>query len=320
MEERFRFVQEYKTEDWNFAELCRRYEVSRKTGYKWLQRYEEEGLEALKDQCRAAKHHPNEVLKAVAEEVLEMRRRHPHWGPTKLRARLQRESPEIVWPAASTIGEMLKRAGLTVPRKFKRVTPASLSPLRHAAGANQVWCTDFKGWFRCGDGVRCDPLTLTDAYSRYLLRSQAMEGMHERLVRGVMEAAFRENGLPDAIRSDNGEPFASPGIGGLSTLSVWWIKLGIRPERIQRGKPQQNGRHERMHRTLKQATAQPPAANMRAQQQAFDRFRQEYNWERPHAALQMKNPGGVLCGILQAVSESIGRTRISGRLGSTSGA
>jgi len=138
--------------------------------------------------------------------------------------------------------------------------------------------------------VRCDPLTLSDAYSRYLLRSQALEGMHERPVRGVMEAAFREYGLPNAIRSDNGEPFASPGIGGLSTLSVWWIKLGIRPERIRRGKPQQNGRHERMHRTLKQATAQPPAANMRAQQQAFDRFRQEYNWERPHEALQMKTP------------------------------
>jgi transposase InsO family protein len=290
MEERFRFVQEYKAEEWNFAELCRRYEVSRKTGYKWLQRYEEDGLEALKDQSRAAKHHPNEVLKAVADEILEKRRQHPHWGPAKLRARLQREAPEILWPAASTIGEMLKRAGLTVPRKLRRVTPPSLSPLRHAKSANQVWCTDFKGWFRCGDGVRCDPLTLSDAYSRYLLRSQALEGMHERPVRGVMEAAFREYGLPNAIRSDNGEPFASPGIGGLSTLSVWWIKLGIRPERIRRGKPQQNGRHERMHRTLKQATAQPPAANMRAQQQAFDRFRQEYNWERPHEALQMKTP------------------------------
>jgi hypothetical protein len=162
--------------------------------------------------------------------------------------------------------------------------------LRHAAGANQVWCADFKGWFRCGDGSRCDPLTITDGYSRYLLRCQAVEGMNAGSVRGVMEAAFREYGLPEALRTDNGEPFASVGLAGLSALSVWWIKLGIRPERISPGKPQQNGRHERMHRSLKQATARPPAANLRAQQRAFDQFRQEYNEERPHAALQMKTP------------------------------
>jgi putative transposase len=185
---------------------------------------------------------------------------------------------------------MLKRAGLTVPPKQRRKATPSQSPLSHATDANKGWCADFKGWFRCGDGSRCDPLTLTDAYSRFLLRCQVMPGMDESQTRGVMEAAFREFGLPEAIRTDNGEPFGSVGLGGLSGLSVWWLKLGIRPERIQPGKPQQNGRHERMHRSLKQATARPPAANLRKQQKVFDRFRQEYNWERPHQALNMSTP------------------------------
>lgn len=290
MEERFRFMQDYKADEWSMAELCRRYGVSRKTGYKWLERYENEGPQGLQDQSRAPDCHPNEVVKEVAEEVLELRRQHPHWGPAKLRARLRREAPEIVWPAASTIGEMLKRAGLTVPQRRRRRATPSQSPLSHATEANQVWCADFKGWFRCADGERCDPLTMSDGSSRFLLRCQALTGMHEPSVRGVMEAAFREFGLPEAMRTDNGEPFASVGLGGLSSLAVWWIKLGIRPERIPPGKPQYNGRHERMHRSLKQATASPPAANLRAQQNAFDRFRQEYNWERPHAGLQMKTP------------------------------
>jgi putative transposase len=187
MEERFRFVQEYQTEDWSFADLCRRYGVSRQTGYKWLDRYAAAGLEGLRDQSRAPDHHPNEVIAAVAAAVLEMRREHPHWGPLKLRKRLQREAPEIVWPAASTIGEMLKRAGLTIPRKYRRKATPSQSPLAHAGSANQVWSADFKGWFRCGDGSRCDPLTMSDGYSRYLLRCQAVERVDERSARGVME-------------------------------------------------------------------------------------------------------------------------------------
>jgi transposase InsO family protein len=290
MEERFKFIQEYQNDEESFAELCRRYGVSRKTGYKWVERYEVEGPEGLQDQSRAADQHPNQVLPEVAEQVLEVRRHHPHWGPAKLRVRLQKDEPEVIWPAASTIGELLNRAGLTAPRKHRRKATPSDSPLHQAAAANQIWSADFKGWFRCGDGSRCDPFTMTDGYSRFLLRCQAVDGIHEASVQGVMEAAFREFGLPEAIRTDNGEPFASVGIGGLSRLSVWWIKLGIRPERIRPGKPQQNGRHERMHRSLKQATAQPPAANLRRQQEAFDRFRQEYNWERPHQALQMKTP------------------------------
>lgn len=291
MEERFKFIEEYRGEDWSFAELCRRYGVSRKTGYKWVERYRASGLEGLRDRSRAPHHHPNEVVAEVADAVQELRRQHPQWGPEKLRVRLEREAPEIAWPAASTMGELLKRAGLTVARKRRKRATPSESPLSHAVGANRVWCADFKGWFRCGDGSRCDPFTLTDGYSRYLLRCQAVMGLDERSVRGVMEVAFREYGLPEAIRTDNGEPFASVGAGGLSRLSVWWIKLGIRPERIPPGRPQHNGRHERMHRTLKEATARPPAANLRAQQKTFDRFREEYNWERPHQAIGMRTPG-----------------------------
>lgn len=293
LEERFRFIQACQEEDFSFAEICRQFGISRKTGYKWQSRYQAEGLEGLVDQSRSPDRHPNEVLAEVAEQILALRREHPHWGPAKLRVRLEKDAPEIHWPATSTIGEILKRGGLTVLRKYHRKAPPNVSLLRHALAPNRLWSIDFKGWFRCGDGSRCDPLTISDGYSRFLLRCQGLESTAEREVRGVMEACFRENGLPDGIRSDNGEPFASVGIGGLSRLSVWWIELGIEPERIRPGKPQQNGRHERMHRTLKEATANPPAVNLRMQQKTFDRFRQEYNWERPHEALEMQTPGEV---------------------------
>ena len=291
VEERFKFIVDYRSDDWSMAELCRRYGVSRKTGYKWLERYEKQGMTGLEDQSRAPQRHPNEIVKEVAEAVVGLRREHPLWGPQKLHARLQQDAPEIVWPAPSTIGELLKQRGMTVPPKRHRKAGPSLNPLSHAVAANRVWCADFKGWFRCADGSRCDPFTITDAYSRYLLRCQAVEHLDEKNARGVMEAAFREFGLPEAIRTDNGEPFASTGVGGLSRLSVWWLKLGIRPERIPRGRPQHNGRHERMHRSLKAATAQPPADNLRQQQRVFDQFREEYNDRRPHEALQMKTPG-----------------------------
>jgi transposase InsO family protein len=229
-------------------------------------------------------------LEEVEDAIVEARGQHPHWGPVKLRAWLQRTEPEIDWPAASTMGEILRRHGLAVPRKKRLKTPANRQPLQHAQGANRVWCADFKGWFRCADGSRCDPLTITDGYSRYLLRCQAAKHPDVWYTKPLFEATFREYGLPEYIRTDNGAPFASVGIGGLSELSVWWIKLGIRPDRIQPGKPAQNGRHERMHRTLKQETAQPPRRNLREQQNAFDLFRQEYNHQRPHQALQGRTP------------------------------
>jgi len=291
VEERHRFIQEWERKEECVAELCRRYGVSRQTGYKWIRRYEQGGKEELGDRSRAPHSHPNEVIPEVVDEVLALRGEHPRWGPEKLRGRLQREAPEIQWPAPSTIGEMLKRNGLVIPRRKRSHATPSSGPLAHATEPNIVWCTDFKGWWVCGDGSRCYPLTLTDACSRYLLRCQVMPDQQGWRARPVYEAAFREYGLPNRMRNDNGAPFATAGLAGLSRLSVWWIKLGIVPERIQPGKPAQNGRHERMHLTLKQETHPIPAASLRAQQKALDEFRCCYNEQRPHAALQQKTPG-----------------------------
>lgn len=289
-EERFRFIEEWRRGELAFAEICRAFGVSRKTGYKWQQRYAAGGWEGLRDQSRAARHHPNQVIEDVVEEVLKARAAHPTWGPVKLQAWLAREGPEVQWPAASTIGEILRREGLTASRKRRcRATP-NAEPLTEALEPNDVWCADYKGWFRCQDGARCDPLTISDASARFLLRCQAVDGLDYKHARPIFEGAFRKYGLPWRMRNDNGSPFASVGIGGVSRLSLWWIQLGIRPERIRPASPQENGRHERMHRTLKQETARPPKANLRLQQQAFDAFLLEYNEERPHQALGHKTP------------------------------
>ena len=245
------------------TELWQCYGIARETGYVWLRRYRERGLAGLVELNRAALRHGKQTPAETEQAVLELRQAHQRW------------------PAASTIGELVKREGLVVGRKQRRRT----APLAHADGPNRVWCADFKGWFRSGDGERIDPLTMTDAYSRYLQRCQAVEKTDTQRTRAIFEAAFREYGMPQAIRPDNGAPFASSAIGGLSRLAVWWMKLGIVPERIEAGHPEQNGRHERMHRTLKQETA-----NRRAQQRAFDRFREEYNEQRPHPALGMQTP------------------------------
>lgn len=295
VEERFRFIEDWKKQEWSLAELCRRYQVSRKTGYKWTARYEEGGLEGLNDRSRAPHHNPRAVLTEVEDEIVAARGTHPTWGPEKLRAWLERTAPEIEWPAPSTIGAILQRQGLIVPRRKRRRASPNAEPLSHAVGPNVVWCTDFKGWFRCGDGVRCYPLTLTDAYSRYLLRCQALSSTHAWRAHPIYESAFREYGLPDIMRNDNGEPFASTGLGGLTWLSVWWIKLGIRPERIRPGKPSENGRHERMHLTLQQDVTCAPAANLRRQQVDFNAFRRIYNEQRPHAALAQKTPQECYC-------------------------
>jgi putative transposase len=215
------------------------------------------------------------------------------WGPRKLKRILERDEPGRNWPAASTIGALLKREGLVVARKKRLHTAPYTEPLAHAQECNRVWCADFKGWFRTGDGERIDPLTISDAYSRYLLRCQSVEKTDTARVQAIFEAAFREYGMPEAIRTDNGPPFASHAVSGLSRLAVWWIKLGIVPERIAAGHPEQNGRHERMHRTLKQEAAQPPAADRRKQQQELHRFRQEYNQVRPHEALGMQTPAAI---------------------------
>ena len=290
MEERYRFIQEWNSEDWTMAELCREFGVTRKTGYKWLERYEAGGMEGLRELSRAPQHHPNQIGEQEEARILAVRERHRYWGARKIRAWLERESGGEPVAAASTIGSILKANGLTQPRRRRRKAWPSEEPLAEAREANQVWCADFKGWFRSGDGERIDPLTITDASSRYLLRCQAVKAADYVHSQPIFEAAFREYGLPERVRTDNGAPFGSNGESALTRLSVWWIKLGIVPERIEPGKPQQNGRHERMHRTLKQATASPPARNRRAQQQRFDEFRQEFNEQRPHEALGQTTP------------------------------
>ncbi len=259
----------------------------------WLRRYREAGVEGLRDLGRAPRRHPNQTAEAIEQAVLAFRRAHMKWGPRKLKRVLEDQRPRQAWPAASTIGEMIAREGLVVPRKRRRRVSPYTEPFAAADGPNRVWCADFKGWFRTGDGVRIDPLTISDAHSRYLLRCQVVEKTDSERVQAAFEAAFREHGMPQAIRTDNGAPFASRALRGLSRLSVWWMKLGIHPERIEAGHPEQNGRHERMHRTLKQETAMPPERNRRAQQRAFDRFRDEYNQLRPHEALGMQTPAKV---------------------------
>jgi len=293
MEERTRFVLEHERGLHTMTELCRIYGIARETGYYWWRRYEEGGLEGLRDLGRAPHRQPNQTPAEIEQWVLELRRAHMRWGPRKLKRVLERDHPGRRWPAASTMGAMLQREGLVTPRKKRRPVEPYTQPFASADAPNRVWCADFKGWFRTADGERIDPLTLSDAHSRYLLRCQAVAKTDTGRVQAIFEAAFREYGLPEGIRSDNGTPFASRAVAGLSRLSVWWMKLGIVPERIAAGHPEQNGRHERMHRTLKQETASPPAANRRAQQRAFDRFRGEYNELRPHEALALQTPSSV---------------------------
>jgi putative transposase len=289
MDQRTQFIARVLAGGDEMTALCREYWISRKTGYKWLGRYRREGAAGLMERSHAPVQHGQAHDIAVVQAVLGLRERWRHWGPKKLRVKLSELHPELAVPAASTIGDWLRREGL-VGRSRRRHCP---KPFATVAVANNMWCTDFKGWFGTADGRRCDPFTLSDAHSRYLLRCQAVPHPDEQSVRPIFEAAFQEHGLPRAIRSDNGLPFASTGVGGLSRLAIWWIKLGIRPARILAGKPQQNGRHERVHRTLNQETARPPTDSLPAQQRRFDDFRAVYNNERPHEALGPKTPASL---------------------------
>jgi len=292
IEERVKFVTEWEEGGESFVGLCERYGISRVTGYKWVDRYDEEGVSGLWERSRA----PHRVAHALDEKqatmILEVRQRHPTWGPRKLLAWLRVRQARVDWCSASTVGELLRRQGFSVERIHRRRSAPRFEPLEPYGEPNTVWCTDFKGWFHLGNGHRCEPWTLSDGSSRYLLRITALPGQEMEPVWRGLEAAFREYGLPKVIRSDNGRPFAGLGLGGLSRLSVWWIKLGIRPERIRPGKPQENGRPERMHLTLKEAM-KPPAQTMRGQQQRFGEFRREFNEERPHEALGDQVPAQV---------------------------
>ena len=288
MDLRVQLIQDHQ-EGHSISELAEFYEVSRKTVYKWLGRHQAGGVTGLADRSRAPLHCPSKVSEEITAQIIAARQRWK-WGPRKLRVKLAAAQPEVEWPAESTIGEVLQRAGLTHRRKKRVRTPPYAQPFAAVEEATQTWCADFKGWFRTGDGTRCDPLTITDAHSRYLLRchiTPKTDGVH---VQAVFDAAFHEFGLPRVIHTDNGVPFASRAPGGLSRVSMRWVKLGIVPERSRPASPQDNGRHERMHSTLKQATLKPPQRSARRQQEAFDRFQQEYNQERPHESLQNRTP------------------------------
>lgn len=290
VDKRMRFVTGVEAGEETVTMLCRRFGFSRKTGYKWLERYRVEGIEGLVDRSRAPLEHPQAVPPEIAERCLGARRAHPTWGPLKVLAVLERADPDTAWPAASTIGVLFDRAGLTVHRKLRRRAAPSNAPFGQCKGPNDEWCGDFKGWFVTGDGTRCEPLTLTDAHSRYLLRCQVLARNDTEHVWPVLDAAFREFGLPLRLRTDNGSPFASTGAGGLSRLAVMVIKAGVLPVRIAPGQPQQNGRHERMHLTLLQDAASPPAYRLREQLDRLRDFRRIYNDERPHAALDNATP------------------------------
>lgn len=291
MEQRLEFIREYETELFTMTELAAQYGISRKTAYKWLERYHAEGAPGLVDHSRRPREHPNATDPELVEALVAVRRRHPRWGPKKLLAVGRRNDPAASWPARATVAALLKRHGLIVPRRRSphppNVTGGTVTP---ATRPNEVWTTDFKGEFRTGDGVYCYPLTLRDGFSRFVLRCDGFLGRTTEATRRRFDRAFRDYGLPDRIRSDNGGPFASPGLAGLSQLSVWWIRLGIIPERIAPGHPEQNGSHEQFHSVLKAETARPPAPNCTAQQQRFRRFCRVYNEQRPHEALSDQAP------------------------------
>ena len=291
MEERVKFIMEVLEGTYCMTELCNYYQISRKTGYKWLDRYQQGGIEVLQNRSRKPHSHPHEISHQVKDSILAIKKRFPKWGAPKIRSRLERIHPSwSSYPAISTIGLFLCKQGLTCPRKRRRkATPTEL-PLTSGYYINQVWCADFKGHFQTGDGNRCNPLTISDHSSRYLLCCHHLDRMRYELTRMRFERLFRKYGLPEVIRTDNGTPFSSCGLGGLSRLSYWWIRLGIHPERIEPGHPEQNGRHERMHKTLKDHTVKPPAKTLAQQQRRFNGFCIEYNEHRPHEALEMRTP------------------------------
>jgi transposase InsO family protein len=294
MDLRQQFVLELHRGLLSMSELCAQYAISRKTGYKWADRYAAHGVAGLVDQSRRPRGHPQATAAAVKKTILAARQRFPTWSGSKIVQWLARQEPDGDWPSRSTAYEILRRAGAVRSRR-RRVRAPLRRPagLRPATEPNELWTTDFKGEFRTADGRYCHPLTLRDAFSRRVLRCDALLGETYPETRRRFERAFAEFGLPRRLRSDNGRPFVSTGLAGLSRLNVWWLQLGIQLERIARGHPEQNGAHEQFHAVLKQATTRPPARNARAQQRRFDVFCAVYNEQRPHDALQGRVPADV---------------------------
>jgi len=302
MNERMQFVMRLESGE-RMSALCREFNISRKTGYKFLNRWQEYGREGLFDRSKRPYRSPNRTPRDLEALVIESRFRHPTWGPKKLHWELEREHPGLPLPGVSTMAVILRREGLVHGRKRprRRASP-TLGPLREATSPNAVWCIDFKGQFKTGKRY-CYPLTVSDQHTRYLLGCEALEGTQGQPVMDALASVFRLYGVPEAMRSDNGSPFASTGRHGLSKVGVWLMRQNIHLERIEPGHPEQNGRHERMHRTLKQETARPAKCNILAQQERFDAFRDEYNNNRPHEGLGMKTPADVYQPSLRAYVE-----------------
>jgi transposase InsO family protein len=290
MDQKMQFLADCLRQRHSMTELCERYGISRKTGYKWIDRYLHSGPEGLGDRSRRPEHSPNATAPEVVQALLEQRQRHPSWGGKKLLAVVGQRHPDWVLPHRSTVCEILSRHGLVPKKRRRRTLGHPGRPSDVILAPNEVWCADFKGQFRTGDGQYCYPLTVTDAFSRYLLGCQGLHSTRVAEAKLVFTRLFKEYGLPRVIRTDNGVPFATTTLARLSSLSAWWVRLGVMPQLIEPGKPQQNGRHERMHRTLKAETTRPAAASLAAQQRRFNVFRAEFNDERPHEALEQTTP------------------------------
>lgn len=316
MDEKILFVADYLRQVDSFSALCQRYSISRKTGYKLVERYRQQGVDGFEERSRRPHHQPTQLPHVVQQSILELRRRgQQELGPKKIQALLKRHHPEQPVPSRTAIYNVLKRAGLIPSRHQRRRVAPSAAPPRTANAPNELWSADFKGQFLTRDGRWCYPLTVMDHASRYLLACQALPGTRLEQTQAVFKDLFRQQGLPQRLRTDNGVPFASTACGGLSRLSIWWIRLGILPERITPGRPQQNGRHERMHRTLKRDAIKPPAAHARAQQRCFDGFRSEYNTQRPHEALQQQTPASVYSASVRPYPERLPELQYPDHLG-----
>lgn len=293
MDQKTQFIADYLRQTLSMSELCQLYGVSRRTGYKWIERYLEQGPQGLEERSRRPSSHPNQTPEEIVQALIQVRQHHPSWRAKKLLAIVEKRHPEWSLPGRSTVCEILSRKGLVPKKRRRRIIGHPGKPTSPILAPNDIWCADFKGQFKTGDGIYCYPLTVTDGYSRYLLGCQGLLSTSVAEAKPVFTRLFKEYGLPTRIRSDNGVPFATTTLARLSTLSAWWVRLGVLPELIEPGKPQQNGRHERMHKTLKAETTRPPAANRRAQQRKFNRFQQEFNEERPHEVLDMATPASI---------------------------
>ena len=290
MDERVQFISDYQRQLFTMTEICDRYGVSRKTGYKWIARYAADGAAGLVVRSSRPQHSPQATASPVVTAIVALRKRYPSWGGKKILTVLTEREPTWALPAVSTANDILKRHHLVPPRRRRRPVGHPGYQPAAALAPNEVWTTDFKGQFRTADAQLCYPLTLCDAFSRYLLTCRGLRAPTSAGAFAAFRRAFQAYGLPTIIRSDNGEPFAAPSLGRLSRLSVWWVRLGIRPELIEPASPYQNGAHERMHRTLKAETTRPPGADLAGQQRRFSRFRRIYNHERPHEGIAQQRP------------------------------